>query len=207
MKSLPVELPRFLSRLAGEPSISARAVAAIAFHLMAEVPSAAVLGVDIDKSAVVCARHNGVATVLGDVGKPLRPEAFDLVTSVAPYVPTRQLVLLPRDVRRYEPRLALDGGDDGLDLLRRVLVSAARLLRAGGWLLIELGGEQDEALMPALAANGFGPPRTWQGVKTATCVDSKLRRKLRRPELDRCLHVAVAKQQSSQHERPESPRR
>ena len=125
---------------------------AIAVHLMAEVPSAAVVGVDVDERAVVCARHNGVAAVIGDLGQPLRPRAFDLVTAVAPYVPTRQLDLLPRDVRRYEPRIALDGGDDGLDLLRRVVISAARLLRPGGWLLIELGGEQDRALMPILVA-------------------------------------------------------
>jgi len=121
---------------------------AIAAHLIAEVPAATVIGVDIDKRAVQCARRNGA---------PLRPEVFDIVTAVAPYVPTGQLRLLPADVQRYEPRLALDGGEDGLDLIRRIVVAAAHLLRPGGWLLTELGGEQDRALGPALAVSGFDP--------------------------------------------------
>ena len=84
---------------------------------------------------------------MGDVGHlPLRPGAFDLVTAVAPYVPTGALRLLPADVQRYEPRRALDGGTDGLDLVRRVVEAAARLLRPGGWLLVEVGGDQDAAL-------------------------------------------------------------
>jgi release factor glutamine methyltransferase len=135
---------------------------AIAAHLMAEAPSAVVVGVDTDMRAVACARRNSVRAVLGDVGQPLCSDAFDVVTAVAPYVPTRQFGLLPRDVQRYEPRLALDGGEDGLDLVRRVVVSAARLLRPHGWLLAELGGEQDKALAPTLAANGFGPATAWR---------------------------------------------
>src|SRR4030081_1146428 len=61
--------------------------------------------------------------------EPLRGHGgFDLVTAVAPYVPTGELRLLPADVQRYEPRLALDGGVDGLDILRRGI-------RAGGGLM------------------------------------------------------------------------
>jgi release factor glutamine methyltransferase len=134
---------------------------AIAASLLAAAPEAAVVGVDVDPRAVACARRNGVPAVVGDLGEPLRRRAFDVVTAVAPYVPTRGLRLLPADVQRYEPRLALDGGPDGLDLVRAVVDSAARLLRPGGWLLIELGGEQDRALSPALAGAGFGPVTTW----------------------------------------------
>lgn len=134
---------------------------AIAVHLDAAVPAASVVGVDLDMRAVVCARRNGVPAVLGDLGQALRSEAFDVVTAVAPYVPTGEIRLLPADVQRYEPRLALDGGGDGLDLIRRVVRSAARLLRPGGWLLTEVGGDQDRALIPALAASGFGPAATW----------------------------------------------
>ncbi len=83
------------------------------------------------------------------------------MSAVAPYVPTGELGLLPADVQRYEPRLALDGGDDGLDLVRRIVVTAARLLRSGGWLLVELGGEQDKALAAALAASGFASSTPW----------------------------------------------
>jgi release factor glutamine methyltransferase len=134
---------------------------AIARVLMATAPGAAVVGVDIDARAVACARRNGVPAVLGDLAESLRPGVFDVVTAVAPYVPTGELRLLPADVQRYEPRLALDGGDDGLDLVRRIVVAAARLLRPSGWLLTELGADQDRALRPALTAAAFGPVMTW----------------------------------------------
>ena len=80
---------------------------------------------------------------------------------MAPYVPTGERRLLPADVQYYEPRLALDDGNDGLDLVRRIVVSAARLLRPGGWLLIELGADQDQALSPALVASGFDFATPW----------------------------------------------
>jgi release factor glutamine methyltransferase len=102
-----------------------------------------------------------VLTVLGDLDRPLRADAFDVVTAVPPYVPTGELRLLPADVQRFEPRIALDGGDDGLGPARRIVAAAARLLRPGGWLLIELGREQDQVLSPTLAASGFGHPRPW----------------------------------------------
>jgi release factor glutamine methyltransferase len=134
---------------------------AIAAHLMAAVPTASVVGVEIDLRAAVCARRNGVAALVADLDRPLRSKAFDVVTAVAPYVPTGELPLLPADVQRYEPRLSLDGGHDGLDLVRRIVVSAARVLRPGGWLLIELGGNQDRALGPTLDASGFDSIDPW----------------------------------------------
>jgi release factor glutamine methyltransferase len=134
---------------------------AVATQLIAEVPPARVVGVEIDPRAAACARRNGVPTVLGDLGESLRPRSFDLVTAVAPYVPTGDLRLLPADVQRYEPRRALDGGKDGLAVVRRVVAAAARLLRPGGWLVVEVGGEQDRRLGSDLAAAGFEPATTW----------------------------------------------
>ena len=134
---------------------------AVAVHLVAEVPRATVVGVEADRRAAACARRNGVTTLLGDLDQPLRPRSFDVVTAVAPYVPSGDLHLLPADVRRHEPRLALDGGGDGLDVVRRVVAAAARLLRPGGWLLLELGGNQDRALGPTLSASGFSPATPW----------------------------------------------
>ena len=128
---------------------------AVAVHLMAAAPSATVIGVDIDPRAALCARRNGVPALVGDLDRPLRARTFDVVTAVPPYVPAADLRLLPADVQRHEPRLALDGGADGLDVVRRIVVSAARLLRPSGWLLIEVGGDQDKALSSALAAAGF----------------------------------------------------
>ena len=135
---------------------------AVAAHLMAQVPTARVVGIDIDVRAAACARRNGVPAVVADLAAPLRRgEGFDLVTAVAPYVPTGDLRLLPADVQRYEPRLALDGGADGLDLVRRIIAAAARLLRPGGWLVVEVGGDQDETLAPTLDAAGFDPVAPW----------------------------------------------
>lgn len=135
---------------------------AVAAHLMAQVPTAAVIGIDIDERAAACARRNGVPSAVADVaGLPCRDRGFDVVTAVAPYVPTSDLRLLPADVQRYEPRLALDGGADGLDLVRRVVATAGRLLRPGGWLLVEIGGDQDEALAPTLAAGAFDLVTPW----------------------------------------------
>jgi len=134
---------------------------AVARALMAENPGASVLGVDNDERAVVCARKNGVPAILGHLADPLGSTCVDLVTAVAPYVPTGSLRLLPRDVTKYEPGAALDGGGDGLALVREVVRSAARILRVGGWLVLELGGGQDRLLAPTLNAAGFGSVRTW----------------------------------------------
>jgi release factor glutamine methyltransferase len=136
---------------------------AIAAHLRAEIPGATVIGVDLDPIAAACARSNGVDVVVGDLAESLRPDAaVDVVTAVAPYVPTDGLSYLPADVQRYEPRLALDGGRDGIDLVARVVEAAHRVLRPGGWLLMEVGGEQDRMLGPALGDGGFDHVTPWR---------------------------------------------
>lgn len=135
---------------------------AVAAHMQAEVPTASVVGVDVDSEAVDCATRNGVRAIVGDLALASTPDGvFDVVTAVPPYVPTDELRLLPADVQRHEPRAALDGGRDGLDIARRVVVAAARLLAPGGWLFIELGGVQDELLARGLDACGFGQAETW----------------------------------------------
>lgn len=134
---------------------------AVAVHLLASVAGARVVGVDVDMAAARCARRNGVPTVQADLGAPLRAASFDVVTAVAPYVPTPELDYLPADVRRHEPRRSLDGGADGLDVVRRVVDAAARLLSPGGWLLVEIGGRQDELLAPGMTEQGYSAITTW----------------------------------------------
>jgi release factor glutamine methyltransferase len=135
---------------------------AIAAWLQRAEPGAFVLGVDVDRTAAQCAARNGVRVVIGDLAASLHlAGAVDVVTAVAPYVPTDERRLLPSDVQRHEPALALDGGDDGLAVVRRVVEHAARLLRTGGHLLLELGGDQGAVLAPYLARHGFLAPEPW----------------------------------------------
>lgn len=134
---------------------------AIAAHLTRSVPTAVVVGTDIDPVAAWCARRNGVRAVVADLGSCLPPDRFDVVVAVTPYVPTSALRLLPADVQRYEPRAALDGGAGGLGVLRRALGDATRVLRRGGWFLTEIGGDQDGAIAPALHQAGFVDIESW----------------------------------------------
>ena len=131
---------------------------AIACVLQVASPSAKVLATDVDPDAVACARENGVDARLGDLDAPL-PSAVlgtvDVMTAVVPYVPTAELAFLPRDASAFEPRQALDGGDDGLRLVTAVVERSIRWLRPGGWLLLELGGDQAGAIADHMSASGF----------------------------------------------------
>jgi release factor glutamine methyltransferase len=80
---------------------------------------------------------------------------FDLVASNPPYIPTGEIDRLQPEVSRFEPRLALDGGADGLDVYRAILADLPRLLRRGGTALLEIGQGQEAALQPLAAARGF----------------------------------------------------
>ncbi len=122
---------------------------AIAVALAKARPEARVVASDIDPAAVACATENGVDVFLGHLGDPLPGELrghFDVVIAVVPYVPSTELEYLPRDVREYEPLLALDGGPGGTRVLEGAVRAAAGLLRPGGALLLELGGDQADAL-------------------------------------------------------------
>lgn len=131
---------------------------AIAKTLATARPHARVVASDLDTRAVACAAANGVEAYCGDLFTPL-PAGLegrtDVVVSVAPYVPTSALPLLPRDTFTFESPLSYEGGADGTGVLRRVLSDSAPFLRPGGALLIELGGDQAEALDGELARLGY----------------------------------------------------
>jgi release factor glutamine methyltransferase len=131
---------------------------AVAAVLGAARPRATVIATDIDPAAAACARRNGVEALLGDLDEPLPPAlrgSVDVVTAVVPYVPTEELHLLPRDVLAHEPRRALDGGPRGTVVLERAARAAARWLRPGGSVLLELGGEQADELSTIMADAGL----------------------------------------------------
>jgi release factor glutamine methyltransferase len=127
--------------------------------VLLERSGASVHATDLDERAVACARSNGVVdAVVGDLFGPL-PAALrgtvDVVAGVVPYVPTGELSLLQRDTFTFETPLAYDGGPDGCALLRRALSGAARHLRDGGALLLELGGDEATLIADDLEYSGF----------------------------------------------------
>jgi release factor glutamine methyltransferase len=96
---------------------------------------------------------------LGDLLAPVEGEApFDVVVANPPYVPTGELPTLSPEVRR-EPPLALDGGADGLDVVRRIAEEAPRRLVPGGLLALEIGDGQGPAVHSLLEAAGYGSVR------------------------------------------------
>lgn len=137
---------------------------AIAVVLAAARPQARVLATDIDPVACRCAAGNGAEVFEGDLAIPLPADVagrVDVVTAVVPYVPTEQFEFLPRDVREHEPRLALDGGPGGTQVLERAAAAAAGILKPGGVLLLELGGDQDQLILPVLQKAGFDGTRRY----------------------------------------------
>ena len=131
---------------------------AVAAVLGSARPRATVVATDIDPVAAACARRNGVHVVIGNLDERLSPWVrgrVDVMTAVVPYVPTEELHLLPRDVIANEPRRALDGGPGGSTVLVRAADAAARLLRPGGSVLLELGGDQADELTSTLAQAEF----------------------------------------------------
>lgn len=118
---------------------------AVAAVLGSAHPRATVVATDVDPVAVECARRNGVSALVGNLDEPLPPSLrgrVDVITAVVPYVPTEELLFLPRDVLANEPRPALDGGPRGTTVLVRAVEAAPRWLRPGGSVFLELGGDQ-----------------------------------------------------------------
>ena len=126
----------------------AGAVTAVAAGTIANLQ---VWAADCDPAAVGAARRNLPAdrVLLGDLYQPLPPRLrghIDVLAANAPYVPTDSIALMPPEARLYEATVALDGGTDGLDVVRRVLADAPHWLAPHGSLLVEAGSGQLQAL-------------------------------------------------------------
>ena len=127
--------------------------------------TARIVGVEIHPPTLAVAqrnveRHhvaNRVELRTGDLFAPLLPgEQFDVVVSNPPYIPTAEIETLAPSVRQHEPHRALDGGKDGLDLIRKIAREAPRFLRAGGSILIEFTPEQASTILELFRQPGSG---------------------------------------------------
>jgi release factor glutamine methyltransferase len=128
-----------------------------------ELPSAGVVALDISPAALELARRNatdhGVADrvewIESDLLAALPAERrFDFVISNPPYVATAEMASLARDVVEYEPRLALEAGSSGAEVIARLIPQSALRLRGGGYLLMEISPQLEGAVVQLLAADG-----------------------------------------------------
>lgn len=140
----------------------------VAIAIAKNAPTATVTAVDLSPAAVEMARKNvdqhklgdRVTVLEGDLFAPLPAGSeFDLIVSNPPYIPSGDLATLEEDVRKFEPLLALDGGPDGLDLIRRLLSEGQTWLRSGGTLALEFTPEQSEAILQIASSTGWQHPR------------------------------------------------
>jgi len=139
---------------------------AIAIALAKELRNIFVVATDISMEALVLARENAksagiqhqIRFVKGDLFGPLRlPKAgapFDLILSNPPYITRSRIRTLAREVKDYEPRVALDGGEDGLAFYRRIIPEARLYLGEGGWLLLEVALGQSGVVSEMIEEEG-----------------------------------------------------
>ncbi|MEO8888954.1 MAG: putative protein N(5)-glutamine methyltransferase [Jatrophihabitantaceae bacterium] len=135
---------------------------ALGLALSSRLPRVELHAADLETAAVRCARRNldpvGGHVYAGDLFAPMPASLrgrVDVLVANVPYVPTGEIALLPAEARLHEPRVTLDGGADGLDVLRRVASAAPHWLAPGGHLLIETSERQADAAAEAFARAGL----------------------------------------------------
>jgi release factor glutamine methyltransferase len=146
----------------------------ILLAVLAERPAAKGLGVDASDEALAVARDNAASLDLntraaflhGDWTAGLGDATFDLVVSNPPYIPTADIDTLEPEVRDHEPRLALDGGADGLDAYRLLAPEILRVLKPGGMFAVEIGFDQSKAVEALFRQAGGQEVRTVKDLST-----------------------------------------
>ena len=142
---------------------------AIAIAMAKELKRCTIVAEDISWEAILLARENArihgvsgrIRFLVGNLFSALKEgeSRLDLVLSNPPYIPSSKIERLPREIAEFEPRVALDGGADGLAFFRRIVMGAPSFLRDGGWLMLELGEEQSGAVAEMIRDTGsFEPP-------------------------------------------------
>lgn len=137
----------------------------IAISLQKLLPNAVVTATDISDAALTVARRNAnkycasIEFLRGSLFFPLSGRRFDLIVSNPPYIPTVDIESLDREVRDYDPRTALDGGSDGLDIYRSLIPTSVEYLNPGGWILVEIGiGQAFDVIQLFWQVGRYGEP-------------------------------------------------
>lgn len=130
--------------------------------LLKELPNATAIGVDISEAAINVAKENTlcfgmqsrVAFLTSDWCEKLAGQ-FDIIVANPPYIPSRSIESLAPEVAKHEPRLALDGGEDGLECYRKIMAALPKLLAPGGFAVFEIGVGQHQALAEIATKQGL----------------------------------------------------
>ena len=134
----------------------------IIISLLSELKNSNGTAVDISRKAILVAKKNANKFELSDrikfLHKPLENlygKKFDLIVSNPPYIKRKDIKNLSDDIKKFEPKMALDGGNDGLDLIKKIIYKSKKILKINGTLALEIGNEQIKKVSVILTENKF----------------------------------------------------
>ena len=134
----------------------------IILSLLSELKNCNGVGIDISRKAIIAAKHNAIKLKLFDRIKLLTKsfegifnKRFDLIVSNPPYIKSKDMKNLSCDIKQYEPKIVLDGGNDGLDVITKVIYKSKSILKIKGKLALEIGNEQIKKVSKILTNNNF----------------------------------------------------
>ena len=134
----------------------------IIVSLLSELKNSNGMAIDISREAILVAKKNACKFKLSDrikfLHKPfeeLYGKKFDLIVSNPPYIKRKDIKNLSEDIKQFEPKMALDGGNDGLDLIKKVIYKSKKILKINGTLALEIGDEQIKKVSKILFDNNY----------------------------------------------------
>ena len=154
----------------------------ILISLLTELDRSKGVGIDISSKALMVAKSNALKHNVSDNAKfkhrainDFCNKKFDLIVSNPPYIDHNEIKNLDTDIKKYEPKVALDGGNDGLDVIKKVIYKAKEILKRNGLLAIEIGNGQNIKVSNILIKNFFKIEHKIKDYKSNTrCIISRL---------------------------------
>ena len=155
----------------------------ILISLLCELKNSAGIGIEISKRALLIAKKNAIKHGVKNQIKffcrsftDLHNQKFNLIVSNPPYITKRDLTRLDQDIKDYEPKIALDGGNDGLDVIKKVIYKAKEILKVNGILALEIGNGQYQNVSKILNRNNFKIEKQIKDYKdNIRCIVSRLK--------------------------------